>query len=69
MKIVHYPHPALLHLYTAHRALLRARLAVAHLLDPQPRSPAKWIPLGERYVASALAANEAFISAMRHGSS
>ena len=64
-----YPHPALLHLYTAHRALLRARLAVAHLLDPQPRSPAKWIPLGERYVASALAASEAFISAMRHGSS
>lgn len=50
------PSPALVHLYTAHRALLRARLAMAHLLDPHPRVPAKWPPLAQRYVQRALAA-------------
>ena len=62
------PHPALAHLYTTHRALLRARLAVAHLLDRHPRTPEKWQPLAERYLARALVAAEAFTSAMRHGS-
>ena len=53
------PGPALMQLYTAHRALLRARLAMAHLLDPQPRTPAKWPPLAQAYVERALAALDA----------
>jgi aminoglycoside phosphotransferase family enzyme len=40
-------------LYTAYRAVLRARLAIAHLLDPVPRSPEKWEPLACRYLALA----------------
>lgn len=48
------PPPALLHLYTACRALLRARLAMAHLLDPQPRSPGRWAPQAQRYIERAL---------------
>jgi len=50
------PPPALMHLYTARRALLRARLAMAHLLDLQPRIPHKWPPLAARYVERALRA-------------
>ena len=50
------PPPALMHLYTAHRALLRARLAMAHLLDPQPRTPQKWPPQAQCYIGRALAA-------------
>ena len=61
------PHAALMHLYTAHCALLRARLAMAHLLDPQPRLPDKWPPLAQRYIARALSATRDFTSAMRHG--
>ncbi len=72
-----HPTPALMHLYTAHRALLRARLAMAHLLDPQPRSPGKWPPLAARYVARTLAALDALaalpnsdtlIASTHHGS-
>lgn len=62
-----HPHAALMHFYTAHCALLRARLAMAHLLDLQPRLPEKWPPLAERYIARALSATGDFISAMRHG--
>jgi hypothetical protein len=29
---------------------------MAHLLDPQPRTPQKWSPLAQRYVQRALAA-------------
>jgi aminoglycoside phosphotransferase family enzyme len=43
------PH-RLLSLYTAWRAVLRARLAVAHLLDPAPRRPERWEPLASRYL-------------------
>jgi uncharacterized protein len=50
------PPPALMNLYTAYRALLRARLSMAHLLDPQPRTPLKWPPLAQRYVERALLA-------------
>lgn len=46
--------PALWMLYTAYRALLRARLATAHLLDPQPRTPRRWPPMAQGYVARAL---------------
>lgn len=48
------PEPALVHFYAAHRALLRARLAVAHLQDSPLRTPHRWIPLAERYIAEAL---------------
>jgi uncharacterized protein len=43
-------------LYRAGRALLRARLALAHLLDAEPRTPEKWKPLALDYVAIAEAA-------------
>ncbi|HEX2510569.1 MAG TPA: hypothetical protein VHK66_08630 [Microvirga sp.] len=44
------PPDRLVRLYTAFRAVLRARLSVAHLLDPVPRDPAKWRPLATRYL-------------------
>jgi aminoglycoside phosphotransferase family enzyme len=47
------PDPALIGLYTAHRALLRARLAAAHLLDAEPRTPERWLPQARRYAAAA----------------
>ena len=47
------PPAALLYLYTALRAELRARLALAHLLDAHPREPEKWAPLAARYLTSA----------------
>jgi len=60
------PAPALMQLYTAHRAMLRARLAMAHLLDSQPRTPQKWPPLAARYIARALVALDAFNAPMGH---
>lgn len=36
--------------YRCHRATLRARLAVAHLLEPHPRTPEKWEPLARTYL-------------------
>lgn len=53
------PPPALLQLYTAYRALVRARLAMAHLLDPVPRLPDQWPPRASRYIACAMAALDA----------
>lgn len=53
------PPPALQRCYAASRALLRARLAAAHLLDARPRTPERWLPLARRYLdcaAQALAA-------------
>lgn len=50
------PPAALVPLYCANRAALRARLAVAHLLDPEPRTPARWLPLAGRYLAHAATA-------------
>ena len=50
------PPPALLGLYTAKNALMRARLSAAHLLDPAPRLPEKWLPQAARYLRRALAA-------------
>ncbi|MDO8652851.1 MAG: hypothetical protein Q7R66_11740 [Undibacterium sp.] len=60
--------PALLHLYMAHRAILRARLAMAHLLDPQPRTPEKWHPLAQRYLDRALRSMHHFNAAMHSDS-
>jgi aminoglycoside phosphotransferase family enzyme len=54
------PPASLLHLYTAGRALLRARLAMAHLLEPAPRTPLRWAAQAQRYVGRALCALDAF---------
>ncbi len=44
------------HLYAARRALLRSRLMVAHLLDPQPHTPERWLPRARVYLQHAEAA-------------
>jgi aminoglycoside phosphotransferase family enzyme len=36
--------------YRCHRAMLRARLAIAHLLEPNPRTPDKWPRLARDYL-------------------
>ena len=36
--------------YRCHRATLRARLAIAHLLEPNPRTPEKWPRLAREYL-------------------
>jgi aminoglycoside phosphotransferase family enzyme len=40
--------------YRCHRATLRARLAIAHLLEPNPRTPEKWPGLARAYLQLAL---------------
>ena len=47
------PPAALPRLHTAHRALLRARLSVAHLLEADVRTPQKWLPQARRYLQHA----------------
>jgi uncharacterized protein len=39
--------------YRCHRAVLRARLAIAHLLEPEPRTPEKWPTLAHAYLRQA----------------
>ncbi len=46
----------LIALYTAFRACIRARLSLAHLLDPVPRQRQRWQPLADDYLAIAAAA-------------
>src|SRR5208283_5753171 len=41
--------------YRCYRATLRARLAIAHLLEPDPRTPEKWAPLARTYLKLAAA--------------
>ena len=48
-----HPPAALVRLHTAHRALLRARLSVAHLLEAEIRTPQKWLPQAGRYLQHA----------------
>jgi aminoglycoside phosphotransferase family enzyme len=48
-----YPPAALLGLHTAHRAMLRARFSVAHLLDGNARTPQKWLPQAGHYLQRA----------------
>jgi aminoglycoside phosphotransferase family enzyme len=43
--------------YRCHRGMLRARLAIAHLLESNPRTPEKWPPLARAYLG--LAAKDA----------
>jgi len=50
------PADALFTFYRCHRATLRARLAVAHLLEANPRTPQKWPGLARKYLALADAA-------------
>ena len=47
------PPPALFALYGACRAVLRARLCLAHLLDSAPRRREKWEPLARHYLSLA----------------
>jgi aminoglycoside phosphotransferase family enzyme len=42
--------------YRCHRATLRARLAIAHLVEPNPRTPEKWPRLARTYLAIAATA-------------
>jgi aminoglycoside phosphotransferase family enzyme len=41
--------------YRCYRATLRARLAIAHLLEPDPRTPGKWPALAKTYLQLAFA--------------
>ena len=52
-RIGHPPSRSLLALYGGFRALLRARLCMAHLLEPPVRHPGKWKPLALSYIALA----------------
>lgn len=36
--------------YRCHRATLRARLAIAHMLEPNPRTPEKWPRMARAYL-------------------
>ena len=47
------PPEALVLFYRCHRALLRARLSIAHLLEPSPRTPEKWPRQARAYLAIA----------------
>ena len=53
------PHPALRHFYRLRRALLRARLSLAHLMVSSPRTPQRWRPLAGRYLRVARSSLEA----------
>jgi hypothetical protein len=65
--------PALLHLYKALRAMLRARLGLPHLhlLDPEPRIPDQWPKRARRYIERATTALDAIdslhVEAPAHG--
>jgi aminoglycoside phosphotransferase family enzyme len=47
------PSTGLFLFYRISRAMLRARLAIAHMLDPKPRTPGKWPRLARTYLAAA----------------
>lgn len=49
------PSSGLFLFYRITRATLRARLAIAHMLDPLPRTPKKWPRLARTYLAIARA--------------
>lgn len=42
--------PELYHFYRSYRAMLRARLAIAHLAEPNPRTPEKWPRVANSYL-------------------
>jgi hypothetical protein len=45
---------ALFHFYRSYRAMLRARLAIAHLSEPAPRTPEKWPRRARAYLNIAI---------------
>lgn len=47
------PPPELLLFYRCHRATLRASLTIAHLLEPNPRTPEKWPRVARAYLSIA----------------
>jgi aminoglycoside phosphotransferase family enzyme len=51
---------ALIQFYRAARALLRARLALAHLVEPNPRTPEKWDPRARQYIDLAASSLQRF---------
>ena len=51
--IGHRPDPRLLATYAAFRATLRARICIAHLIDPDPMEPQRWPDEARRYLAVA----------------
>lgn len=53
LRLGHPPSPRLLAVYGAFRALMRARLSIAHLLERPVRKPEKWRPLALRYLEQA----------------
>jgi hypothetical protein len=53
-RLGNVPDRETLDFYGAFRALLRARLSIAHLLDPVARDHRKWKPLALSYVAKAM---------------
>jgi aminoglycoside phosphotransferase family enzyme len=50
---------ALFCFYRCYRATLRARLVIAHLIEPNPRTPEKWLPLARDYLR--IAAKDALL--------
>lgn len=53
-RALHDPIPDVLFaFYRCYRASLRARLSIAHLLAPKPRTPEKWRSLAKTYLAIA----------------
>ncbi len=49
------PPSLLFYFYRSYRAMLRARLSIAHLLAPNPRTPEKWRPQALAYLRIAAA--------------
>jgi uncharacterized protein len=47
------PEPHLMATYGAFRGMLRARICMAHLLDPEPMEPKRWPDEARRYLALA----------------
>jgi aminoglycoside phosphotransferase family enzyme len=47
------PSPALMGFYSAFRAVLRARICIAHLLDDEPATPEKWPKRARDYLSLA----------------
>ena len=47
----HAPSPALMEFYTTFRLVLRARICLAHLLDPEPMTPELWPSQARGYLA------------------
>ncbi len=66
MQAVHDAPPLpLFHFYRCYRAMLRARLSIAHLMAPNPRSPHKWRPQALAYLRIAEADARLLETALR----